>query len=363
MGKTMAGMVLGVLWAVLGHTAGAAGGAALAPPGARSTAPARGRAEDPPPRSADRAAADTLGSAKEIERHFDRAKIRALAEYVRSGERADVETAYMILFNAVIEHDLFHEFETEADQYLAARSFGAVTPLARAVKTMALAHRSDFDQAARSYRKMLDDIGDQNARFAWTFGDALAQQALASGQYAAARDVYGLIRKKFPDDTEIAQRIEPQLRRMELVGQAAPRFDATALDGKKINLADYHNNLVLIDFWATWCGPCIEEFPNLRAAYDKYHARGFDVVGVTLDDDPAAVREFLKEHPVPWRQIVNAEEKDKESDIVNRYRVDRIPATFLIDREGKVRRIDLRGERLDQAVGALLAPQSASGRK
>ena len=291
-------------------------------------------------------------SAKEIERHFDRLKAEALAEYVRTGNHADVENAYKLLFNAVIEHDLFADYEKVADRYLKDRPSGAVTPLARAVQSMALAGRGEFAQAAKSYSELVAEVGPQNIRFAWSFGDTLARQALTNGEYQAVRDIYSGIAKKFPNEPEIQEQIESQLQKIELVGKAAPGFKVPDLDGKDVSLDDYRNKVTLVDFWATWCGPCVAEMPNVRAVYDKFRGRGFEVLGVSLDEDPEDVRAFLKEHKLPWRQIVS--QSDKEKDVVQRYGVTRIPATFLIDGNGKILRVDLRGDGLEKAVTTLL---------
>ena len=294
----------------------------------------------------------SLRSAKEIERHFDRLKIEALAEYVGTGSRPDLETAYMLMFNAVIEHDLFADYEKVADRYLKDRPSGAVTPLAHAIKSMALACRGEFTQAAKAYGDLVGEVSPQNVRFAWSFGDTLARLALANGEYQAVRDIYSGVAKKFPNEPDIQEHMDAQLQKLDLVGKAAPGFEVRDLDGKKLALDDYRSKVTLVDFWATWCGPCVAEMPNVRAVYDKYRSRGFEVLGISLDEDPEAVRAFLKEHKLPWRQIVS--QGDKEKDIVQRYGVTTIPATFLIDGTGKIQRVDLRGDGLDKAVTALL---------
>jgi peroxiredoxin len=108
---------------------------------------------------------------------------------------------------------------------------------------------------------------------------------------------------------------------------------------------------VLVDFWATWCGPCVAEIPAIRAHYDKYHAAGFEVVGVSLDDDPAALREFVAEKEIPWPVILDS--RDPRASLADRYGIKAIPAMFLVGRDGKVVSVRARGE----ALAALLAEQ------
>ena len=111
----------------------------------------------------------------------------------------------------------------------------------------------------------------------------------------------------------------------------APTFKAQALSGGTINFpADFKGKIVLIDFWATWCRPCRAELPNVVRAYDRYHARGFDVVGVTLDGIqrvPATrVESFTADQKMKWQQVYA-----DAADVARSYGVDAIPAAFLVD--------------------------------
>ena len=135
------------------------------------------------------------------------------------------------------------------------------------------------------------------------------------------------------------------------VGEALPDFSsAVDLDGKPISLADYRGKVVLLDFWAVWCGPCLGEIPRIRAVYEKYHDKGFEVIGVSLDEDEAALRAYIKAHEMPWRHIFDGQKWS--GDLVQQYGVRSIPAPFLIDREGKVISVKARGSLLDELVTA-----------
>ncbi|MDE0018843.1 MAG: redoxin family protein [Candidatus Poribacteria bacterium] len=135
------------------------------------------------------------------------------------------------------------------------------------------------------------------------------------------------------------------------VGQVLPDFSAAVdLDGTPISLADYRGKVVLLDFWAVWCGPCLGEIPRIKAVYEKYHDKGFDVIGVSLDEDAAVLREFIKEKEIPWRQIFDGQKW--AGHLVQQYGVRGIPAPFLIDREGKVISVEARGSLLDELVAA-----------
>ena len=134
-------------------------------------------------------------------------------------------------------------------------------------------------------------------------------------------------------------------------GQVLPEFSPVVdLDSKPVSLADYRGKLVLLDFWATWCGPCIVELPKVKEAYEKYHDKGFEIIGISLDTDEAALRKFIKENQLPWRQVFDG--KGWETPLAQQYGVRGIPAQFLIDQEGRVISVKARGERLGALIEA-----------
>lgn len=136
------------------------------------------------------------------------------------------------------------------------------------------------------------------------------------------------------------------------IGDIAPELAGATLDGKEIRLADLRGKVVLLDFWATWCAPCLAELPNLRRAYDKYSAEGkLVVIGISLDDDVEGVRSFVKERGIPWPLMVGG---PAESNLVAKaYNVSGVPATFLIGSDGKVVAKDLTGQTLHDELAKL----------
>ena len=126
---------------------------------------------------------------------------------------------------------------------------------------------------------------------------------------------------------------------------------AVDLAGAPIRLEDLRGKYVLVDFWATWCAPCVVELPRLQAAYAKYHAKGFEVVAVSLDETRSAVVDFVKARKLPWKQVHNA---TGNGDLGEAFGVKNIPATFLIDPKGTIIRRELRGQALDKALETLI---------
>jgi len=112
----------------------------------------------------------------------------------------------------------------------------------------------------------------------------------------------------------------------------APDFTLKTIDGQEITLSKLKGKVVLLDFWATWCGPCRESIPHLIQLYKAYRENGFEIIGISLDKgDAAVVRNFVKSVDIPYPIVVATEEVARD------YRVTSIPATFFIDKEGKIR--------------------------
>ena len=137
------------------------------------------------------------------------------------------------------------------------------------------------------------------------------------------------------------------------VGTKFPAFSETDVDGKPLAIADYKGKVVLVDFWATWCGPCVGELPNVSATYQKHHAQGFEIIGVSLDQDKAALTQFTKQKNMTWQQFFDGQGWGNK--LAVKYGIESIPATFLLDGDGNIIGEDLRGEELEAAVAKAVA--------
>ena len=147
--------------------------------------------------------------------------------------------------------------------------------------------------------------------------------------------------------------LEKQLERMKsfMVGGEAPDFTQTTPEGKELSLSDLRGKVVLVDFWASWCGPCRRENPNVVKLYNKYHEQGFEILGVSLDKSKDRWLKAIAQDNLTWPHVSDL--KGWQNSVAQTYNVSSIPHTILLDAEGKILARNLRGAALEQKLEEL----------
>jgi len=184
-----------------------------------------------------------------------------------------------------------------------------------------------------------------------------ARAAERTGDTQLAADTYTSFAKIFtassnPKIAGMGKTMEGIVRRLTLVGKKI-KVEGKLLDGEQLDWAKYRNKVVLVDFWATWCGPCRAELPNLLKAYEQYHDLGFDIVGISLDRSREDLERFIEKKKIPWTIVFDGDDRNATADY---YGVMGIPTMILVGADGKVVSLRARGDALFEELKKLLGP-------
>ena len=160
-------------------------------------------------------------------------------------------------------------------------------------------------------------------------------------------ELAGLKDEKFE---RIASSAKAELKKMEALGKpVAIKF--TAIDGRKVDLSKMKGKVVLIDFWATWCGPCVAEIPSVKKTYAKLNKKGFEIIGISLDSKEDKLTEFVADKSMPWPQHFDG--KGWNNKFAKEYGIRGIPAMWLVDKQGNLVDMNAR-HNLEEKVEKLL---------
>ncbi|NJO24861.1 MAG: TlpA family protein disulfide reductase [Bacteroidia bacterium] len=136
-------------------------------------------------------------------------------------------------------------------------------------------------------------------------------------------------------------------------GQQAPELALEDINGNSFHLSEFKGKVVLIDFWASWCAPCRANNPKLLELYGKYKDKGFEILGVSIDNKKDLWKNAIQHDNLTWKQVIDDKGWNAESTIV--YGVDAIPASFLLDKKGRIVGININGRQLEGKIKKLLS--------
>jgi len=293
---------------------------------------------------------ETLG--KILEKHR-LATFVEVGEYVKSHPEAeDVNDAYFHLFREGLTQNMEKEAMPFAELYLKRQEqLPPLSTLAQRIRCMGMAASGDYDEAYIVYEGLLAEANPQSADAMLGLGFTLACKARGANKPGVSRDIFERLSATFPFNRKVSSIVQASLMKQDLLDKPAPELGVPDIDGKEINWEQYKGKVVLVDFWATWCGPCLQEMPNIKQVYEDFHEDGFEIIGISRDDDAETVKKFLEKAELPWRQVMSDGEEVK---LAERFEVSSIPATFLVDRKGNLVQFDVRGREIRLQVEKLL---------
>ncbi len=239
---------------------------------------------------------------------------------------------------------------------------GELEQQSKTLDSMTAAERQKLMDDAKELLSSADDT--VMVRLALSFASKLSRQFEVLGEYDDSIRVYDLALEAMkPVEDEMVKRMAASLqkyrdglqRKFAMIGKPI-ELDGTSLSGAEFSWPAYKGKVVLVDFWASWCGPCRSEIPNILKQYERFHEQGFDVVGICLDSNRQAADEYVKTEGLPWLSLFEDDAGWKHPMAV-RYEVQSIPTAILIDRDGNVVSISARGEELRRLLEAQFAIQ------
>ncbi len=206
---------------------------------------------------------------------------------------------------------------------------------------------------------LLEHLGKQGAKLGQADAKLAfdAAFALENRKAPGVADLYTKLGKALSQSEDqkvagMAKLFEGSARRIRLPGNSMD-INGTLLDGKKIDWASYRGKVVLVDFWATWCGPCVGEIPNMKKLYDAYKGKGFEIVGISLDRDADAPKKFMEKRELGWACIF---EEGGRQPLADHYGVMAIPLAIVVNKQGRVISMNARGPELARILERELGP-------
>ncbi len=288
----------------------------------------------------------------DLQRDFQEKKFTALDSYLKAhADAKDADTALVEvvdLAKTLGRHDQALRF---ADQYLKQFADGSAKGAMQMARAGAMRSSGDAAGAQKALEQVIESSGD-DVNGLVEAATTLAEMLVENGKKDEAIELLGVVGAGHSSVRGLKEHLAGIAANYELIGTEPKALGQNDTTGKPIDLAAYKGKVVLLDFWATWCGPCIGELPNVIAAYEKYHAKGFEIVGISLDEDKAAFEKFIVDRKMTWRHQFDG--KGWKNEVAVAYGVQSIPATYLIGTDGKIVAMGLRGEQLGERLARLL---------
>ncbi len=246
------------------------------------------------------------------------------------------------------EHGWESELDTLTQQILAEpMSASPLRTQARAVRIVGCAQRGDAEAAVVELDAALKGIRLRQPQEITNLAVTTALAFQLRGDLDAARAIYERLNGAFFLNTEVREFVTHRQNRLDLVGKPAPVAELVDLAGKAVTWNDYRGKVLVLDFWATNCRPCLEELPRLRRFYHDRDPERVELFGISLDEDVADIERLRQQEPLPWRIALDLKRATTAFQVVL------IPCLIALDAEGKVAAVDIPPRSLRSTVDLL----------
>jgi len=262
---------------------------------------------------------------------------------------------------ALLEDMAQKEFEA-LKHYVEANPEAEDAGEARQMLVYRLMSEQSYDEALQHLEVMYAELPDDKSQVALDVAGELIFATIQTYQSAGkTNELFAFIEKVRSDfkNHEEAGMIEASLDEfVQMINVDRPGLGEeidlsfTAIDGREISVSAMTGRVVLVDFWATWCGPCIRAMPALKELYRDYHSKGFEIIGISLDNERADLDAYLEREAITWPHYFDG--KGWENDFAAEFGIDSIPATYLIGPDGRIEAINAGQDELRALIQKLL---------
>ena len=267
-------------------------------------------------------------------------------------EAEDLDSAYQWVFQLALDYRFESDAVRLSAQYLKRpQPVTSVRKLAQQVLVLGQARQGKTEKAKIAFLQYLKEQPPYTAEQNIGFELQLASEVQLQQQYSLAADISGYTARRFALNPQVRDLCENKVAKLRLINESAPPIAALDIAKKRVDISSYRGKVLLIDFWATNCPPCLEELPHMKRLYEKYHPRGLEILGISLDVHQKTVVEFQRDRKIPWRLMMI---EASAGSLRQPYKVASIPSVYLVNRAGKVVQFDLRGHDLAKAIGQLI---------
>jgi thiol-disulfide isomerase/thioredoxin len=293
---------------------------------------------------------------QDARRSIEASRLASLEALLKKAPAAEKPPVILAMIEAASVLDRHDQIISLSDEYLKDSPTGQDSWAVRQVRFMALIAKGRIDQAKADWEKLSAKVDMEVWQQVFDSGILIADALLETGRVNEVKDLYKTLRTKFSFVSNLGQVLDPREASLKWVGKTPPALDGQDLTGKPLDLSQYKGKVVLIDFWATWCQPCMMALPELIETYKTYHVAGFEIIGISLDQDKQALERLLKAQQIPWQIAFDG--KAWMGPNPRKFEVTAIPATFLLDRDGKIVLVGTPNKGFAPVIKRLVAPPS-----